>query len=104
VLSGHADKRGAESYNKLLSQPRAELAKQFLVEQEVPAENIETQAFGKDNDLTNDKVRQLLEEDSGLNAETRQTVMKKFGILMLAYNQRVDVCGRARCGGRLFWS
>jgi len=91
VLSGHADRRGAESYNKLLSQRRAELAKQFLVEQGVPAENIETQAFGKDNGLTTDKVKQLLEEDSGLNAETKQTVMKKLGNLVLAYNRRVDL-------------
>jgi outer membrane protein OmpA-like peptidoglycan-associated protein len=91
VLSGHADRRGAESYNKLLSQRRAELAKQFLVEQGVPAENIETQAFGKDNGLTTDKVKQLLEEDSGLSAETKQTVMKKLGNLVLAYNRRVDL-------------
>jgi len=91
VLSGHADKRGAESYNKLLSQRRAELAKQFLIEQGVPAENIETQAFGKDKNLTADKVKQLLEEDTGLNAETKQTVMKKLGNLVLAYNRRVDL-------------
>src|SRR5215469_321342 len=91
VLSGHADRRGAESYNKLLSLRRAELAKQFLVEQGVPAENIETQAFGKDNNLTSDKVKQLLEEDTGLNAETKQTVMKKLGNLVLAYNRRVDL-------------
>jgi len=91
VLSGHADKRGAESYNKLLSQRRAELAKQFLIEQGVPAENIETQAFGKDKNLTTDKVKQLLEEDTGLNAETKQTVMKKLGNLVLAYNRRVDL-------------
>ena len=91
VLSGHADRRGPESYNRLLSQRRAELAKQFLVEQGVPAENIETQAFGKDNNLTTDKVKQLLEEDSGLNAETRQTVMNKLGNLVLAYNRRVDL-------------
>jgi len=91
VLSGHADRRGAESYNKLLSQRRAELAKQFLVEQGVPAENIETQASGKDNGLTTDKVKQLLEEDNGLNAETKQAVMKKLGNLVLAYNRRVDL-------------
>jgi outer membrane protein OmpA-like peptidoglycan-associated protein len=91
VLSGHADRRGPESYNKLLSQRRAELAKQFLVEQGVPAENIESQAFGKDNNLSTDKVKQLLEEDTGLNAETKQTVMKKLGNLVLAYNRRVDL-------------
>ena len=91
VLSGHADRRGPESYNRLLSQRRAELAKHFLVEQGVPVENIEAQAFGKDDNLTTDKVKQLLEEDSGLNAETRQTVMNKLGDLVLAYNRRVDL-------------
>jgi len=91
LLSGNADRRGPESFNKLLSQRRAELAKQFLVEHGVLAENIETQAFGKDNNLTTDKVKQLLEEDAGLNAETRQTVMKKLGSPVLAYNRRVDL-------------
>jgi len=62
-----------------------------LVEQGVPAENIETQASGKDNGLTTDKVKQLLEEDNGLNAETKQAVMKKLGNLVLAYNRRVDL-------------
>jgi hypothetical protein len=33
----------------------------------------------------------LLEEDTGLNAETKQTVMKKLGNLVLAYNRRVDL-------------
>ena len=91
VLSGHADRRGPESYNKLLSQRRAELAKQFLIEQGVPAENIETQAFGKDSNLSTNKVKELLEEDTGLSAETKQTVMKKLGNLVLAYNRRVDL-------------
>jgi outer membrane protein OmpA-like peptidoglycan-associated protein len=91
VLSGHADRRGPETYNKLLSERRAELAKQFLVEQGVPAENIETQAFGKDNNLSTDKVKQLLDQDAALSTETRQTVMKKLGNLVLAYNRRVDL-------------
>jgi len=91
VLSGHADRRGPETYNKLLSERRAELAKQFLVEQGVPAENIETQAFGKDNNLSTDKVKQLLDQDAGLGTETRQTVLKKLGNVVLAYNRRVDL-------------
>ena len=91
VLSGHADRRGPETYNKLLSERRAELAKQFLVEQGVPTENIETQAFGKDSNLSTDKVKQLLDQDTGLSAETRQTVLKKLGNLVLAYNRRVDL-------------
>jgi outer membrane protein OmpA-like peptidoglycan-associated protein len=91
VLSGHADRRGPASYNKVLSERRAELAKQFLIEQGVPAENIDTQAFGKENNLSTDKVKQLLDQDTGLSTETRQTVMKKLGNLVLAYNRRVDL-------------
>jgi outer membrane protein OmpA-like peptidoglycan-associated protein len=91
VLSGHADRRGPETYNKLLSERRAELAKQFLVEQGVPAENVETQAFGTDNNLSTDKVKQLLDQDAGLSTDTLQTVLKKLGNLVLAYNRRVDL-------------
>ena len=91
MLSGHADRRGPETYNKLLSERRAELAKQFLVEQGVPAENIETRAFGKNNNLSTDKVKQLLDQDAGLSTETRQTVMKNLGNLVLAHNRRVDL-------------
>lgn len=82
---------GPETYNKLLSQRRAELAKQFLVERGIPFENIEIQAFGKDDNLSTDEVKQLLEEDTGLNTATRQTVMKKPASLVLAYNRRVDL-------------
>ena len=62
-----------------------------MIEQGVPAENIDTQAFGKDSNLSTDKVKQLLGEDTGLSGETRQTVMKRLGNLVLAYNRRVDL-------------
>jgi len=91
VLSGHADRRGPQAYNKPLSKRRAELAKRFLVEQGVPEANIDTQAFGKENDLTDDQVKQLLDQDTNLSAEERQKVVKKLGNLVLAYNRRVDL-------------
>jgi outer membrane protein OmpA-like peptidoglycan-associated protein len=91
LLSGHADRRGDQTYNKLLSERRAELAKRFLVEQGVPAANIETQAFGKEENLSTEQVKQLVDQDAGLSTETRQTVMKKLGNIVLAYNRRVDL-------------
>jgi outer membrane protein OmpA-like peptidoglycan-associated protein len=91
MLSGYADRRGPRSYNKLLSERRAEVAKQFLVEQGVPDSSIKTQAFGKEKNLTTGEVKQLLDQDTDLSAENRQRVIKKLGNIVLAYNRRVDL-------------
>jgi outer membrane protein OmpA-like peptidoglycan-associated protein len=91
VLSGHADRRGPEAYNKPLSERRAQLAKQFLVEQGVPEANLETQAFGKEKNLTADQVKQLLDQDSNLSAEDRQKALQKLTTIVLSYNRRVDL-------------
>jgi len=91
LLSGHADRRGPEAYNKPLSERRAKLAKQFLVEQGVAEANIETQAFGKEKNLTADQVKQLLEQDSNLSAEDRQKALQKLTTIVLSYNRRVDL-------------
>jgi outer membrane protein OmpA-like peptidoglycan-associated protein len=91
LLAGHADRRGPQAYNTPLSKRRAELAKQFLVEQGVPEASIEIQAFGKEKNLTSDQVKQLLDEDTQLSAEKRQIVMKKLDNIVLAYNRRVDL-------------
>jgi peptidoglycan-associated lipoprotein len=91
VLSGHADRRGPEAYNKPLSERRAELAKQFLVEQGVSEANIETQAYGKEKNLTADQVKQLVEQDSNLSAEDRQKALQKLTTIVLSYNRRVDL-------------
>ena len=37
ILAGHADRRGPDSYNQLLSERRVEIVKRFLVEQGVPS-------------------------------------------------------------------
>ncbi len=90
TLAGHADKRGPEAYNKPLSERRAELAKKFLVEQGVPEANIETQAYGKEKNLTADQVKELLGQNTDLSPEDRQKLMAKFATIVLAYNRRVD--------------
>ena len=91
VLGGHADKRGPDSYNQALSERRAELAKQFLVDQGVPEANLETKAYGKEQNLTVDQVKQLLEQNPNLSAADKQKVLTKIQTVVLANNRRVDI-------------
>jgi outer membrane protein OmpA-like peptidoglycan-associated protein len=48
TLIGHADQRGENGYNKSLSERRAEVAKDFLIAQGVPADHLETEGRGKE--------------------------------------------------------
>ena len=91
VLSGHADKRGPQAYNQPLSERRAALAKKFLVEQGVPEANIETQAYGKEQNLRLDQVKQQVEQDASLSAEDQQKTLQKIQTMVFAYNRRVDI-------------
>jgi outer membrane protein OmpA-like peptidoglycan-associated protein len=91
ILAGHADRRGPDSYNQFLSKRRAELVRRFLMEQGVPESSIDVQAFGKKDNLTAEQVQHLLEQSPDLSAQTLETVTKKLGNLVLAYNRRVDL-------------
>jgi outer membrane protein OmpA-like peptidoglycan-associated protein len=91
ILSGHADRRGPESYNMRLSERRAELVKRFLVDQGIPESNIDIQALGKTNNLTTEQVKQLLDQSSDLATDIRDKVVKGLGNIVLAYNRRVDL-------------
>lgn len=90
LLTGYADRRGPETYNQRLSERRAQLAKRFLIEQGVPEANIETQAFGNQNNLTADQVKQLLDQDTDISEEVRGKIVRRLGNIVLAYNRRVD--------------
>ena len=94
VLSGHADKRGSQTYNQPLSERRAALAKKFLVEQGVPEDKIDTQAFGKEQNLDADQVKQQVEQDASLSPEDRQKALAKIQTIVLAYNRRVDITSK----------
>jgi outer membrane protein OmpA-like peptidoglycan-associated protein len=96
VLSGHADKRGPQAYNQPLSERRAELAKQFLVEQGVPEDKIETQAYGEEQNLSVDQVKQQVEQDASLSEEDRQKALQKIQTIVFAYNRRVDIAVKPR--------
>jgi outer membrane protein OmpA-like peptidoglycan-associated protein len=89
-LAGHADRRGPQAYNQPLSERRAQLAKDFLVQQGIPESSIDTEAFGKEKNLSADEVKQLI--DSGnMSDEDRARLNAKFAATVLAYNRRVDV-------------
>jgi outer membrane protein OmpA-like peptidoglycan-associated protein len=94
VLSGHADKRGPQAYNQPLSERRAALAKQFLVEQGIPEASIETQAYGDEQNLSADQVKQQVEQDASLSAEERQDALQKLQTIVYAYNRRVDITSK----------
>ncbi len=91
TLVGHADERGPNGYNKDLSDRRAETAKNFLVAQGVPADHLETQGLGDDQNLTDDQVKQMVEQNPDLNDEERQKALEKLRTLVLANNRRVDI-------------
>jgi len=90
-LEGHCDRRGSIEYNQALGERRVERTKSFLVEHGVPEGSIQTQSFGKQQELDADQVRQLIEKNPELSAEEREKILSELPILVLANNRRVDV-------------
>ena len=91
VLSGHADRRGPEAYNKPLSERRAELVKRYLIEQGIPEANIETKAFGKEDNLTDEQVKGEVDSNADLTPGEKARVLSHMVTIRMASNRRVDV-------------
>jgi outer membrane protein OmpA-like peptidoglycan-associated protein len=91
TLSGHADERGTDQYNIELSERRVQLVKEFLTGQGVPAEALDIQSYGKEQNLSADEVRQLLQQDPNLTDEERQRALSRLETVVLANNRRVDI-------------
>lgn len=91
ILTGHADVRGSDDYNQELSQRRVARTQQFLVEQGVPEASIETRSDGKDQELTADQVKALVEQNPDLTDTERAKVLENLNVIVLAQNRRVDV-------------
>jgi outer membrane protein OmpA-like peptidoglycan-associated protein len=85
VLEAHADRRGTTRYNQSLSEWRADIVKNYLVSQGVPADLIDVKALGKTQNLSQDEVKQLEGENPNKPANVRQWVDE-----VLAHNRRVD--------------
>lgn len=91
ILDGYADERGSLEYNQALSQRRADDVKNYLIEQGVPADKIETRAHGKTEGLTIKEVEDLAAEDPQITVEERQRLRHQIVLLRWANNRRVDV-------------
>jgi outer membrane protein OmpA-like peptidoglycan-associated protein len=91
ILGAHADHRGTSAYNMVLSQRRADRVKSYLVEQGVPAADIETRAFGKEKNLTDQEVLQLNDQNSNLTPQDRERVARRLNVFRMANNRRVDI-------------
>jgi hypothetical protein len=91
ILGGHADHRGSVEYNQALSERRVNRTKSFLIEQGVPEASIETKAFGKEHNLTDDEVKGEVDSNPELTSEEKQRVLKNIVTIRMASNRRVDV-------------
>jgi outer membrane protein OmpA-like peptidoglycan-associated protein len=91
ILEGHADARGPKEYNIKLSERRVERTKSYLVEHGVPADHIETKAFGFEQNMTGAQVKALIEQDEQLAPAEKQKILKNLLTVRLANNRRVDV-------------
>lgn len=91
TLEGHADPRGSAEYNQALSERRAERTKRFLIEKGVPAASIQTEAFGKQQELTDSQVKSAIERNPELGPEERQRLLEHINTIFLASNRRVDI-------------
>ncbi len=91
ILEGHADVRGAKDYNVKLSERRVERTKSYLVEKGVPADHLETKAFGFEKNMTSEEVKSMVEADPDLSAAEKQKILKNLLTVRLANNRRVDV-------------
>jgi hypothetical protein len=91
TLEGHADRRGSVAYNMALSERRAERVRSFLVEQGINPANLQTQAFGKGQELDSATVKQLTEQNPDLTDQDRKKVYRRLPVFVLANNRRVDI-------------
>ena len=91
TLEGHADPRGSLEYNQALSQRRVDRVRGFLVALGVPASNIETKAFGKQENLTDGQVKDAIERNPELTPDDRHRVLANMRTIILASNRRVDI-------------
>ena len=87
-IESHADVRGSKPHNQDLSERRVERIKQYLVDQGIAADKIQTAAYGKDRQLEKSEVKTL--EDTNPNKPPKAREHNKQGD-WLAYNRRADI-------------
>lgn len=91
ILGGHADIRGSKEYNQLLSERRVKRAEDYLIAKGVPADHLETKAYGMEENMSEEQVKKLLEDDPDLTPAEKQKFLRNLLTIRLANNRRVDV-------------
>jgi hypothetical protein len=87
-VEAYADIRGSKPFNQDLSERRVERIKQYLVEQGVAGDKVETAAYGKDRPLPKDQVAQMESSNPQMPPKAR---LKNKQADWLAYNRRADI-------------
>lgn len=87
-VEAYADVRGGKTYNQDLSERRVERIKQYLVDQGISADKIQTAAYGKDRPLEKSTVKDL--ESTNPNAAPKGREKNATGN-WYAYNRRADI-------------
>jgi hypothetical protein len=87
-VEAHADDRGSKPFNQDLSERRVERIKQYLVDQGISADKVQTAAYGKEQPLDKASVSTL--ESTNPNAAPKARLKDKRAD-WLAYNRRADI-------------
>lgn len=87
-IEAFADVRGGKGYNQDLSERRVERIKQYLVEQGLAADRVQTAAYGKERPLDKKVVKGLEETNPNKAPKARA---KNIQGDWLAYNRRADI-------------
>lgn len=91
ILTGHADARGTQELNQALTERRVAQVKQFLVDQGIVESNIDTKAVGKEQGLSQEEVKDLVQSNTDLSDTQRQRILRDLSKIVLAQNRRVDI-------------
>jgi len=87
-IESHADIRGSKPHNQDLTERRVERIKQYLVDQGIAADKVQTAAYGKERQMEKSEVKNL--EDTNPNKPPKARERNKQGD-WLAYNRRADI-------------
>jgi hypothetical protein len=87
-VEAFADVRGSKNYNQDLSERRVERIKQYLVEQGLSADKVQTGAYGKERPLDKKVVKDL--ESTNPSPAPKARAKNAEGS-WLAYNRRADI-------------
>ncbi|HKV05670.1 MAG TPA: OmpA family protein [Candidatus Acidoferrales bacterium] len=87
-VEAYADDRGSKEFNQDLSERRVERIKQYLVDQGIAANKVETAAYGKERPLDRAAVKALESTNPNIAPKARLRDVRSD---WLAYNRRADI-------------